>query len=82
MIKAEVENGKTSNTVKGDILQVLDELAVMISGVIRGICRDDLEKQLLVEKGLLGAYLSLNTKESTLTAVHFGEKGQKDGQEN
>lgn len=82
MIKAEVENGKTSNTVKGDIIQVIDELAVMISGVIRGICRDDLEKQLLVEKGLLGAYLSLNTKESTLTAVHFGEKGRKDGQEN
>lgn len=82
MIKAEVENGKTSNTVKGDIIQVIDELAVMISGVIRGICRDDLEKQLLVEKGLLGAYLSLNTQESTLTAVHFGEKGRKDGQEN
>lgn len=82
MIKAEVENGKSSNTVKGDIIQVIDELAVMISGVIRGICRDDLEKQLLVEKGLLGAYLSLNTQESTLTAVHFGEKGRKDGQEN
>ena len=82
MIKAEVEKGKSSNTVKGDILQVIDELAVMISGIIRGICQDDLEKQLLVEKGLLGAYLSLNTKESTLAAVHFGEKGQKDGQEN
>lgn len=82
MIKAEVENGKSSNTVKGDIIQVIDELAVMISGVIRGICRDDLEKQLLVEKGLLGAYLSLNTKESTLTAVPFGEKGRKDGQGN
>ena len=82
MIKAEVENGKTSNTVKGDIIQVIDELAVMISGVIRGICRDDLEKQLLVEKGLLGAYLSLNTKESTLTAVHFGKKGRKDAEGN
>lgn len=82
MIKAEVENGKTSNTVKGDIIQVIDDLAVMISGVIRGICRDDLEKQLLVEKGLLGAYLSLNTKESTLTAVHYGGKGRKDAEGN
>lgn len=82
MIKAEVENGKTSNTVKGDIIQVIDELAVMISGVIRGICRDDLEKQLLVEKGLLGAYLSLNTQESTLTAVNYGGKGRKDAEEN
>ena len=82
MIKAEVENGKSSNTIKGDILQVIDELAVMISGIIRGICRDDLEKQLMVEKGLLVAYLSLNPKESTLTAVHYSGKGRKDAEEN
>lgn len=82
MIKAEVENGKTSNAVKGDILQVLDELAVMISGVIRGICQDDPEKKVLVEKGLLLAYLSLTPGKSTLTAVHFGGKGRKDAEEN
>ncbi len=82
MIKAEVENGKTSNTVKGDILQVLDELAVMISGVIRGICQDDPEKKVLVEKGLLLAYLSLTPGKSTLTAVHFGGKERNDGEGN
>lgn len=82
MIKAEVENGKTSNRVNGDILQVLDELAVMISGIIRGICQDDPKKQVLVEKGLLLAYLSLNPGKSTLTAVHFGGKERNDAEEN
>lgn len=51
MIKAEVENGKSSNTVKGDILQVIDELAVMISGIIRGICQDDPEKRCWWKRG-------------------------------
>lgn len=54
----------------------------MISGIIRGICQDDPKIQVLVEKGLLLAYLSLNPGKSTLTAVHFGGKERNDGEGN
>ena len=48
----------------------------------KGITKRPSGKQVLVEKGLLLAYLSLNPGKSTLTAVHFGGKERNDGEGN